>query len=74
MKKLILVLLVLIFVMALAAPVFADDNPGPCSSTNDPGNSEFAIHHIVPATPGHVPGSHGGFALCLGTGRLFHQP
>lgn len=46
----------------------------PCNDSGEPGNSDYALHHIVPATPGHVPGTHGGYSLCLGTGRLAHQP
>lgn len=46
----------------------------PCNDSGEPGNSDYARHHIVEATPGHVPGTHGGFSLCLGTGRLAHQP
>ena len=46
----------------------------PCNDSGEPGNSDYARHHIVEATPGHVPGTHGGFSLCLGTGRVAHQP
>ena len=48
----------------------------PCNDSGEPGNSDYARHHIVPATANgdHVPGTHGGFSLCLGTGRSVHQP
>ena len=52
-------------------------NVGPCNDSGEPGNSDYAQHHIVPATLGsgaHIPGSHGGFSVCLGTGRVFNQP
>lgn len=60
--------------MLLAASGAAAHNAGPCNDSGEPGNSDYAKHHIVPATPGHVPGSHGGFSLCLGTGRTVHKP
>jgi len=52
-------------------------NVGPCNDSGESGNSDYAQHHIVPATLGsgaHIPGSHGGFSVCLGTGRVFNQP
>ena len=41
-------------------------NGGPCNDSGGPGNSDYARHHITVATPGHVPGTHQGFSLCLG--------
>ncbi len=49
-------------------------NAGPCNDSGGPGNSDYAQHHITEATPGHVPGTHGGYSVCLGTGRTAHQP
>ena len=43
-------------------------NLGPCNDSGEPGNSDYAQHHIVPATLGngaHKPGSHQGFSVCL---------
>jgi hypothetical protein len=60
-------------VVAGAAGVSAHSAP-PCADSGGPGHSDYALHHIVEATPGHVPGTHGGYSLCLGTGRLAHQP
>ncbi len=78
MKKLIIGLMVsLLLVFAVASTVLAAHNVGPCNDSGEPGNSDYARHHIVPATLGagaHIPGSHGGYSVCLGTGRLFHQP
>lgn len=49
---------------------------GPCVDSGGPGNSDYARHHIVEAVAGgdHVPGTHGGFSLCLETGRNTHKP
>ena len=70
MKKLIIGLMVsLLLVFALVGPALADHNVGPCNDSGEPGNSDYARHHIVPATLGagaHIPGSHMGFSLCLG--------
>ena len=58
-------------------PAALAHNVGPCNSSGEPGNSDYAEHHIVPATLGagaSVPGNHGGFSVCLLTGRVFHQP
>jgi hypothetical protein len=61
--------------IGLAGGSAASAHPtGPCDDSGGPGHSDYARHHIVEATPGHVPGSHGGFSLCLGTGRVFHKP
>lgn len=55
-----------------AAPVFAHDD-GPCNDSGEPGNSDYAQHHIVPlaqeggmGNDGHKPGSHQGYSICLG--------
>ncbi len=52
-------------------------NVGPCNDSGESGNSDYATHYTVPATLGQgasIPGSFGGFSVCLGTGRVFHQP
>ena len=58
-------------VLMATAPAFAHQ-AGPCApSEDDPGNSEFAQHHIVPFAQegelgegGHKPGEHRGFSSC----------
>jgi len=70
MRRRLAVILVGVMVsMALAMGASADHNVGPCNDSGEPGNSDYARHHIVPATLGndaHKPGSHQGFSLCLG--------
>ena len=64
----------------MAAPAFAHQG-GPCLPSGDPaladpGNSEFAKHHIVPfaqvgglGAGGHRPGTHQGFSFCNPSGQ-----
>lgn len=73
-RRLIVILAIAMVVLAMMPMAFAEDNAGPCNDSGEPGNSDYAQHHIVVATPGHVPGTHGGFSLCLGTGRSVHKP
>ena len=59
------------------APAALAHNVGPCGDSGEPGNSDYAEHFIVPEDLGsgaHIPGSFGGFSVCLGAGRIFHQP
>jgi hypothetical protein len=61
-------------IVALAVPASAHSAP-PCNDADGdgaPSGREYAAHHIVPLATagalgagGHVPGSHGGFSLCL---------
>ena len=79
MKRRILTVLAItaVSVSMGASSASAAHNVGPCNDSGEPGNSDYAQHHIVPATLGagaHIPGSHGGYSVCLGTGRLSHQP
>lgn len=61
------IVFVLAIGMLLGATSAAFAHPtGPCDDSGGPGNSDYARHHIVNATPGHVPGTHQGFSLCLG--------
>lgn len=62
------------FVVIAGASGASAHSAPPCEDAGGPGHSDYARHHIVEATPGHVPGTHGGYSLCLGTGRLAHQP
>ena len=68
MKKLLLIgMLMLLTVAAVAA-----HNDGPCNDNGEPGNSDYAQHHIKPlaqqqglGADGHKPGVHQGFSVCL---------
>ena len=75
-RRLAVIIVTVMATMSLATGASAH-NAGPCNDSGEPGNSDYATHHIVPATLGagaHIPGSHGGYSVCLGTGRLFNQP
>jgi hypothetical protein len=70
MRRRFIAVLVLAMMSALtfSAPAFAHQ-AGPCAPTNEPGHSEFAQHHVVPAAQegelgegGHNPGEHRGFS------------
>jgi hypothetical protein len=56
--------------LALPAPAAAHQ-AGPCNTSEEPGHSEFAKHHVVPfaqegelGAGGHKPGSHRGMSAC----------
>ncbi len=69
MRKLLIIVLVLLVLLVSVVPVFADHNVGPCNDSGEPGNSDYAKHHIVPANlrhDAHKPGAHKGFSACLG--------
>ena len=68
-RRLAVVIVTVMATMTLAMGASADHNVGPCNDSGEPGNSDYATHHIVPATPGHVPGTHMGFSLCNPSGR-----
>lgn len=64
----LLVVLVLLVLVLMVPAALADHNLGPCNDSGDPGNSDYAKHHIVPAKLGndaHKPGAHHGFSLCI---------
>lgn len=74
--RMLVLALAVLAALALAAPVFADHNAGPCNDSGGPGHSDYAQHHIVPLAQagevgggGHVPGSHGGMSACNPSGR-----
>lgn len=76
MRKLLIVLLVLLVALTAVLPVFADHNVGPCNNSGEPGNSDYAQHHIVPlattggmGNDGHVPGNHHGYSACNPSGN-----
>lgn len=76
------VLLALIVVLAVATAALAGHNAGPCNDSGEPGNSDYAQHHIVPVAKdgdlgradhdgdgmSHSPGSHGGYSACNPSG------
>ena len=72
-RKILAAVFAAALMMALAIPMFggaayADHNVGPCNDSGEPGNSDYAKHHIVPAVigaGGHIPGGHHGFSVCL---------
>lgn len=61
-----------VLALGAAGPASAH-RAAPCDDSSEPGNSDYAQHHIVAlahqgahGNAGHKPGSHGGFSLCLG--------
>lgn len=74
MRKLLIIVLVLLVALVSVVPVFAH-NAGPCNDSGEPGNSDYAQHHIVPLATtgeigpdGHIPGTHHGFSACNPSG------
>lgn len=74
MRKLLIIFLVLLVALVSVVPAFAHSAP-PCNDSGEPGNSDYAQHHIVPLATtgalghgGHVPGTHQGFSLCNPSG------
>lgn len=71
-KRIVTVVTAVVASMALSLGALAHDAP-PCNDSGDPGNSDYAKHHISALAKvgalgagGHIPGSHQGFSLCLG--------
>ena len=75
-KKLLAIVFATALMLALAVPVFGGavyaDNLGPCNDSGEPGNSDYAVHHIrflakngSLGVNGHVPGNHQGVSTCL---------
>lgn len=81
-RKLLVVVMVLVFTLMSVVPAFAHAAP-PCADSGDPGHSDYARHHIsVLAKAGdlgrvdhdgdgiaHVPGAHQGYSLCNPSGK-----
>lgn len=62
----------LLTVLAMAMGASAHSAP-PCNDSGEPGNSDYAQHHIRAlalqqglGNEGHKPGAHQGYSLCLG--------
>lgn len=75
MRKLLVIALVIIVALLAVAPALAH-TASPCNDSGDPGNSDYAQHHIralatqgLLGGDGHVPGTHHGFSLCNPSGR-----
>jgi hypothetical protein len=72
MRRRIAVILATVLATMVLAMGASADNLGPCNDGGaagvGPGHSDYAKHHIVPATLGnnaHKPGTHNGFSLCI---------
>lgn len=70
MRKLFLITLVILIALVAVVPALAH-NAGPCNDSGEPGNSDYAQHHIRPlattggmGADGHVPGAHQGYSAC----------
>lgn len=71
-RRIATVLIAVMATMAVPVGALAHSAP-PCNDSGDPGNSDYARHHISALAKegalgngGHIPGSHQGFSLCLG--------
>jgi hypothetical protein len=69
-KNMMILTIVVLLAAVTVIPAFAH-NAGPCNDSGEPGNSDYAIHHIKALATiggiggdGHVPGSHQGFSFC----------
>ncbi|MDT8304731.1 MAG: hypothetical protein RRC07_02245 [Anaerolineae bacterium] len=74
MRKLLIIALVILVALLAVAPALAH-TASPCNDSGDPGNSDYAQHHIKPLATtgglghdGHVPGAHHGYSLCIHSG------
>ena len=73
MRKILIIALVVVIALIAVVPVLAHGAP-PCNDSGEPGNSDYARHHIsFLAQQGklgngpsgvHVPGVHQGFSVC----------
>lgn len=73
-RRIVTIVTAVVATMALSLGVLAHE-AAPCADSGDPGNSDYARHHISALAKagalgdggeGHIPGSHQGFSLCLG--------
>lgn len=71
-RRIVTVVTAVVATMALSLGALAHE-ASPCNDSGDPGNSDYARHHISFLAKegqlggdGHVPGTHQGFSLCLG--------
>lgn len=74
MRKVVVIVLVILVALLAVAPALAHTAP-PCNDSGEPGNSDYAQHHIKALATegllggdGHVPGAHHGYSLCIHSG------
>ena len=48
MRRLIVLTLLVLLLVLTITPLASAHQAGPCAPTAEPGNSEFARHHILP--------------------------
>lgn len=68
MRRIVMTAVLILALIALLAPAALAHNAGPCNDSGEPGHSDYARHHIVPAdlgSGGHIPGTHHGYSLCI---------
>jgi hypothetical protein len=75
MQRIAVFVLLILALMLVAVPVAQAQAP-PCNDTDgdgSPSGREYATHHVsalakegMLGAGGHIPGTHGGFSLCLG--------
>ncbi len=76
-KKLLAFLFAAAILVAMAVPLFGSGGAvyahdvGPCNDSGEPGNSDFAAHHVRPLAEngnlgqGNNLGAHLGVSICL---------
>ena len=75
MRKILIIALILVIALVAVIPVLAHSAP-PCNDSGEPGNSDYAKHHIKALATsgelgegGHKPGAHHGFSVCNPSGK-----
>lgn len=73
-RNMLILVIVLLVALVTVFPAFAHSAP-PCNNSGEPGNSDYAQHHIKALATegklgegGHMPGSHQGFSRCNPSG------
>ncbi len=77
-KKILAFVFAAALLVTMAVPLFGGGgavyahNVGPCNDSGEPGNSDFAAHHVRPLAQngnlgqGDNLGNHNGISICLG--------
>lgn len=75
MKRLFAFGIVTAALVGLVPTAASAHDAGPCNDSGEPGNSDYAKHHIVALATegalgngGHKPGAHAGFSFCNPSG------